>query len=34
MWYRAIYALIAICKQKDYMTLQIATNTTVKTNII
>ena len=34
MSYRVIYALIAICKQNDYVTLQIATNTTIKTNII
>ena len=29
-----IYALIAICKQNDYMTLQIAINTTNKMDII
>ena len=34
MSYRAIYALIAICKQNDYMILQIAINTAIKMNII
>ena len=29
-----IYVLIAICKQNDYMILQIAINTAIKTNII